>query len=83
MPVRCIKGEPAIEEYFEMASEAETHRQHILEAVLQSHTAQQFLSPGRVVVVKSQSVSVFIWLYYDAVIFDGQRIGFFNILNML
>ncbi|RWW29811.1 hypothetical protein GW17_00005648 [Ensete ventricosum] len=54
-PVRCIKGEPAIEEYFEMASEAETHRQHILEAVLQSHTAQQFLSPGRVVVVKSQS----------------------------
>ncbi|KAJ8458801.1 hypothetical protein OPV22_031727 [Ensete ventricosum] len=53
--IECIKGEPAIEEYFEMASEAETHRQHILEAVLQSHTAQQFLSPGRVVVVKSQS----------------------------
>ncbi|URE37997.1 DSHCT (NUC185) domain [Musa troglodytarum] len=53
--IECIKGEPAIEEYFEMASEAETHRQHILEAVLQSHSAQQFLSPGRVVVVKSQS----------------------------
>ncbi|WOL15539.1 DExH-box ATP-dependent RNA helicase DExH11 [Canna indica] len=53
--IECIKGEPAIEEYYEMALEAETHRQPILEAILQTHSAQRFLLPGRVVVVKSQS----------------------------
>ncbi|KAG1365844.1 DExH-box ATP-dependent RNA helicase DExH11 [Cocos nucifera] len=53
--IECIKGEPAIEEYYEMASEAESHREHIAQAIMQSHTALQFLSPGRVVVVKSQS----------------------------
>lgn len=53
--IECIKGEPAIEEYFEMASESETYRDCVSEAVMQSHAAQQFLSPGRVVVVRSQS----------------------------
>lgn len=54
---RCIKGEPAIEEYYDMYFEAETHSKEMLEAVMQSHVAQKFLTPGRVVVMKSQSVS--------------------------
>lgn len=53
--IECIKGEPAIEEYFEMTVQAEAYRNYISEVVMQSHTAQQFLSPGKVVVVKSQS----------------------------
>lgn len=40
-----------------MYSEAETHRKEILEAVMQSTVAQKFLTAGRVVVMKSQSVS--------------------------
>lgn len=54
---RCIKGEPAIEEYNEIYSDAEQYNNRISEAVMQSPTAQQFLAPERVVVVKSQSVS--------------------------
>lgn len=54
---RCIKGEPAIEEYYEMYLEAERYSDEVLGAVMQSPTAQNFLTPGRVVVVKSQSVS--------------------------
>jgi len=56
--IRCIKGEPAIEEYSEMASQADIHRDAISEAVMQSSAAQQFLSPGRVVVIRSHSVSI-------------------------
>ncbi|MFS7978052.1 putative RNA helicase [Helianthus anomalus] len=52
---RCIKGEPAIEEYYEWYLEAEMYRNQITEAVLQSSVSQPFLMPGRVVVVKSQS----------------------------
>ena len=54
---RCIKGEPDIEEYYEMYLEAEKHNSEISEAVMQTDTAREFLTPGRVVVVKSQSVS--------------------------
>lgn len=54
----CIKGEPDIEEYYELYSEAEKYNSEILEAVMQTGTAQQLLSAGRVVVVKSQSVSL-------------------------
>jgi antiviral helicase SKI2 len=57
---RCIKGEPAIEEYYEMYAEAEGYLNQITEGVMQTHTAQQFLVPGRVVVVKSQTVSGFL-----------------------
>ncbi|XP_024161355.1 DExH-box ATP-dependent RNA helicase DExH11 isoform X1 [Rosa chinensis] len=53
--IECIKGEPAIEEYYDIYLEAETHETEILEAVMQSPVAQQFLTPGRVVVMKSQS----------------------------
>ncbi|KAE8705638.1 Helicase SKI2W [Hibiscus syriacus] len=53
--IECIKCEPAFEEYYEMHTEAEEHREHITKAVMQSPVAQQFLTPGRVVVVKSQS----------------------------
>lgn len=53
--IECIKGEPAIEEYFKMAGQAEVYRDHISEVVMQSHSAQQFLSPGKLVVVKSES----------------------------
>lgn len=56
-PCRCIKGEPAIEEYYEMYSEAEQYSDRISEAIMQTPAAQQFLTLGRVVVVKSQSVS--------------------------
>ena len=54
---RCIKGEPAIEEYYEMYSEAEKYDSAISEKVMQLPAAQQCLTPGRVVVVKSTSVS--------------------------
>lgn len=57
---RCIKGEPTIEEYYDMYTEAEQHSNQILETVMQSSAAQQFLTLGRVVVVKSQSVSYFL-----------------------
>ncbi|KAM0025894.1 putative RNA helicase [Helianthus debilis subsp. tardiflorus] len=53
--IECIKGEPAIEEYYEWYLEAEMYRNQITEAVLQSSVSQPFLMPGRVVVVKSQS----------------------------
>nr|GLL30960.1 DExH-box ATP-dependent RNA helicase DExH11 isoform X2 [Ipomoea trifida] len=52
--VECIKGEPAIEEYFEMYSEAEMYSKQISESVMQSPVAQQYLIAGRVVVVRSQ-----------------------------
>ncbi|KAF8396881.1 hypothetical protein HHK36_018516 [Tetracentron sinense] len=54
--IKCIKGEPAIEEYYEMYADAEKYSDCIVETVMQSHAAQQHLSPGRVVVVKSISV---------------------------
>lgn len=54
--VRCIKGEPSIEEYYEMALQAEAHRELITEAIMQLSSTQQFLVPGRLVVVKSESV---------------------------
>ncbi|KAG7949566.1 hypothetical protein I3843_13G069100 [Carya illinoinensis] len=53
--IECIKGEPAIEEYYEMYSEAEEYSKKISDEVMQSPVAQQYLTPGRVVVVKSQS----------------------------
>ncbi|KAL3530840.1 hypothetical protein ACH5RR_010162 [Cinchona calisaya] len=53
--IECIKGEPAIEEYYDMYSEAETFNTKIVEAVMQSPGIQQYLSSGRVVVVKSHS----------------------------
>ena len=59
-PFRCIKGEPTIEEYYDLYSEAETYSNQISEAILQSSSAQQFLTTGRVVVVKSESVSFYI-----------------------
>ncbi|XP_057789862.1 DExH-box ATP-dependent RNA helicase DExH11 isoform X2 [Salvia miltiorrhiza] len=52
--VECIKGEPAIEDYYVMYSEAESYRNKIIEAVMLSPASQQYLSPGRVVIVKSQ-----------------------------
>ncbi|GFP91206.1 helicase ski2w [Phtheirospermum japonicum] len=52
--VECIKGEPAIEDYYEMHSEAERYKSMIIEAVMLSPTSQQFLTPGRVVVVNSE-----------------------------
>lgn len=57
---RCIKGEPTIEEYYDLYSEAETYNSQISEAILQSPSAQQFLNRGRVVIVKSESVSFYI-----------------------
>ncbi|KAI3774096.1 hypothetical protein L1987_48639 [Smallanthus sonchifolius] len=53
--IECIKGEPAIEEYYEWYLEAEMYSNHITETVLQSSVSQPFLMPGRVVVVRSQS----------------------------
>ncbi|PIN04704.1 Cytoplasmic exosomal RNA helicase SKI2, DEAD-box superfamily [Handroanthus impetiginosus] len=52
--VECIKGEPAIEDYYEMYSEAESYSKMITEAIMLSQVSQQYLTPGRVVVVKSQ-----------------------------
>ncbi|KAE8807411.1 Helicase SKI2W [Hordeum vulgare] len=53
--IECIKGEPSIEEYYDMFLEAEEHREFVTEAIMQLHTTQQFLAPGRLVVVKSKS----------------------------
>ncbi|KAE9591144.1 hypothetical protein Lal_00039818 [Lupinus albus] len=53
--IECIKGEPTIEEYYDLYSEAETYSNQISEAILQSPNAQQFLNTGRVIVVKSES----------------------------
>ncbi|KAL2332921.1 hypothetical protein Fmac_014134 [Flemingia macrophylla] len=53
--IECIKGEPTIEEYYDLYSEAETYGNQISEAILQSPSAQQFLNTGRVVIVKSES----------------------------
>ncbi|KAJ9172455.1 hypothetical protein P3X46_015691 [Hevea brasiliensis] len=53
--IECIKGEPAIEEYYDMYLEAEEYGNQISEAVMLSSDAQRLLFPGRVVVVKSQS----------------------------
>ncbi|KAL9238723.1 hypothetical protein vseg_013107 [Gypsophila vaccaria] len=51
--IECIKGEPSIEEYYELYKEAEGYLNRITDGIMQSHAAQQFLTPGRVVVVKS------------------------------
>jgi len=51
--IECIKGEPSIEEYYEVALEAEKHRESITQAIMQLPNSQQFLTPGRLVVVKS------------------------------
>lgn len=56
---RCIKGEPAIEAYYDLHFEAEKHHNQIYEIVMNSSAAQEYLKPGRVVVVKSQLVSLF------------------------
>lgn len=61
---RCIKGEPAIEEYYETYSEAEMFSSEILEAVMQSREASRFLTLGRVVVVKTESVSPYTWFMH-------------------
>ncbi|KAL9334093.1 hypothetical protein Peur_074232 [Populus x canadensis] len=53
--VECIKGEPTIEEYYDLYLEAENYGNQVSEAVMQSPHAQTFLTPGRVVVVKSLS----------------------------
>ncbi|KAJ3676350.1 hypothetical protein LUZ60_003762 [Juncus effusus] len=55
-PIQCIKGEPAIEEYYDLATQAEIYREEIAEALMKSPYTQQFLSPGRILVIKSQSV---------------------------
>lgn len=54
---RCIKGQPTIEEYYDLYFEAEKYNSQISEAVLLSPNAQSFLNIGRVVVIKSESVS--------------------------
>ncbi|KAJ1277977.1 hypothetical protein BS78_04G044500 [Paspalum vaginatum] len=53
--IECIKGEPSIEEYYKTAIEAEAHREFITEAIMRLPNSQQFLTPGRLVVVKSES----------------------------
>ncbi|KAG7564740.1 ATP-dependent RNA helicase Ski2 C-terminal [Arabidopsis suecica] len=51
--IECIKGEPAIEDYYDMYMEANEYNNKMSEAVMQSPYAQNFLVPGRVVVMKS------------------------------
>lgn len=41
-----------------MALEAEEHREFITEAIMKLPNSQQFLTPGRLVVVKSDSVCI-------------------------
>ncbi|TQD93972.1 hypothetical protein C1H46_020397 [Malus baccata] len=53
--IECVKCETAIEEYYDMYSEAAQYSKEILEAVMQSPIAKQFLTTGRVVVMGSNS----------------------------
>lgn len=49
--INCILGEPTIEEYYEVALQAEKIGDEIQDTVMQSRAAQQLLTPGRVVVI--------------------------------
>ncbi|KAJ6345236.1 hypothetical protein OIU78_007996 [Salix suchowensis] len=49
------KGEPTIEEYYDLFLEAEKYGNEVAETVMQSRHAQTFLTPGRVVIVRSLS----------------------------
>lgn len=65
----CIKGEPAIEDYYDLYMEANECNSKMSEAVMQSPNAQNFLVPGRVVVMKSETVRPslhlsFLWFIY-------------------
>ncbi|KAH9324105.1 hypothetical protein KI387_004283 [Taxus chinensis] len=51
--IDCIRGDPTIEEYYEIAREAETLGEQIQETIMQSRAAQQALTPGRLVVVRT------------------------------
>ncbi|KZV21324.1 hypothetical protein F511_24505 [Dorcoceras hygrometricum] len=56
-PTKIIEwnaGEPGIEDYYGLYSEAERYGNPIAGAVMQSPASQQRLTPGRVVLVKSQ-----------------------------
>lgn len=53
--IECIKGEPTIEEYYDLYMEAETYNNQISEAILLSPNVTPFLNTGRVVVIKSES----------------------------
>uniref|UniRef100_A0A7N0U3N2 RNA helicase n=2 Tax=Kalanchoe fedtschenkoi TaxID=63787 RepID=A0A7N0U3N2_KALFE len=53
--IECVRCEASIEEYFDIYWEAESYSRKMSEAVMQSTAAQQFLSTGRVVIVKAQS----------------------------
>ncbi|KAJ4849927.1 Antiviral helicase ski2 [Turnera subulata] len=55
--IECIKGEPSIEEYYDMLLEAEKYSNQVSEALMQSSVSHQFLTIGRVVVVKSETQS--------------------------
>ncbi|CAI0475515.1 unnamed protein product [Linum tenue] len=54
LPTKTI-DEPSIEEYYQIHLEAQDYDDQISVAVMQSSAALQFLNPGRVVVVRSQS----------------------------
>ncbi|KAL2653895.1 hypothetical protein R1flu_022023 [Riccia fluitans] len=56
--IDCILGEPTIEEYYALAIEAERLGEAVQETVMQSRAAQQALTPGRVVIVKTPQVPV-------------------------
>ncbi|EOA26057.1 hypothetical protein CARUB_v10019475mg [Capsella rubella] len=53
--IECIKGEPAIEDYYDMYMEANAYNSKMSEGVMQSPYAQNFLVQGRVVVMKSET----------------------------
>ncbi|KAG6547499.1 hypothetical protein Mapa_010947 [Marchantia paleacea] len=56
--IDCILGEPTVEEYYALAIEAEKLGEVVQETVMQSRAAQQALTPGRVVIVKTPQVPV-------------------------
>ncbi|GLJ42713.1 hypothetical protein SUGI_0885500 [Cryptomeria japonica] len=56
--IDCIRGDPTIEEYYEMQREAEKLGGEIQETVMQSRAALQALTPGRLVVVRTPLISL-------------------------
>ncbi|EFJ37244.1 hypothetical protein SELMODRAFT_403447 [Selaginella moellendorffii] len=51
--IECILGDPTIEDYYKLASEADMLGESIQEKVMNSRAAQQALIPGRIVTVKT------------------------------
>ncbi|CAM6105247.1 unnamed protein product [Calypogeia fissa] len=56
--IDCILGDPTIEEYYELAMEAGRLGERLQDTVMQSRSAQQALTPGRIAMVQMPTVPI-------------------------